>query len=222
MAKWVGIPEDGVDDLDDSRSRLSRVSARAAYQEVLFERAVQIVCESSRRDNCWEMRTELLKLRRSEEACPMNQPLAVGLRAHQCTDADLDVMTDAILADSWVRTGRRGGVLTLSRRGGRPNRRLGRERHRCGHAQTSQISPSKPASCHWRWYARSIGDCGTSLISSRTMPRMTKPTSGVRGLAHRTRKTRWQVNAAAWRGLGTWRTVAIAYNHDAAPARGLE
>jgi rhodanese-related sulfurtransferase len=34
---------DGVDDLlDDSRSRLARVSARAAYQEVLFGRAVLV------------------------------------------------------------------------------------------------------------------------------------------------------------------------------------
>lgn len=34
---------DGVDDLlDDSRSRLARVSARAAYQEVLFRRAVLV------------------------------------------------------------------------------------------------------------------------------------------------------------------------------------
>jgi rhodanese-related sulfurtransferase len=40
---WDAPSFDGVDDLlDDSRSRLARVSARAAYQEVLFGRAVLV------------------------------------------------------------------------------------------------------------------------------------------------------------------------------------
>lgn len=40
---WDAPRFDGVDDLlDDSRSRLARVSARAAYQEVLFGRAVLV------------------------------------------------------------------------------------------------------------------------------------------------------------------------------------
>jgi rhodanese-related sulfurtransferase len=40
---WGAPRFDGVDDLlDDSRSRLARVSARAAYQEVLFGRAVLV------------------------------------------------------------------------------------------------------------------------------------------------------------------------------------
>jgi rhodanese-related sulfurtransferase len=40
---WDAPTFDGVDDLlDDSRSRLARVSARAAYQEVLFGRAVLV------------------------------------------------------------------------------------------------------------------------------------------------------------------------------------
>ena len=40
---WDAPMYDGVDDLlDDSRSRLARVTARAAYQEVLFGRAVLV------------------------------------------------------------------------------------------------------------------------------------------------------------------------------------
>jgi len=40
---WDAPRYDGVDDLlDDSRSRLVRVTARAAYQEVLFGRAVLV------------------------------------------------------------------------------------------------------------------------------------------------------------------------------------
>jgi rhodanese-related sulfurtransferase len=40
---WDAPTFEGVDDLlDDSRSRLARVSARAAYQEVLFGRAVLV------------------------------------------------------------------------------------------------------------------------------------------------------------------------------------
>jgi rhodanese-related sulfurtransferase len=40
---WDAPRFDGVDDLlDDSRSRLARVTARAAYQEVLFGRAVLV------------------------------------------------------------------------------------------------------------------------------------------------------------------------------------
>jgi rhodanese-related sulfurtransferase len=40
---WDAPAFNGVDDLlDDSRSRLERVSARAAYQEVLFERATLV------------------------------------------------------------------------------------------------------------------------------------------------------------------------------------
>jgi len=40
---WEAPTYDGIDDqLDDARSRLTRLTARAAYQEVLYERAVLV------------------------------------------------------------------------------------------------------------------------------------------------------------------------------------
>jgi rhodanese-related sulfurtransferase len=52
---------DGVDDmLDDSRSRLARVSARAAYQQVLFGRAVLVdIRPQAQRDREGEVHQDL-------------------------------------------------------------------------------------------------------------------------------------------------------------------
>jgi rhodanese-related sulfurtransferase len=55
---------DGVDDLlEDSRSRLARVSARAAYQEVLFGRAVLVdIRPQAQREREGEVSAELAPL----------------------------------------------------------------------------------------------------------------------------------------------------------------
>jgi rhodanese-related sulfurtransferase len=58
---WDAPRYDGVDDLlDDSRSRLVRVTARAAYQEVLFGRAVLVdIRPQAQREQEGEVRPDL-------------------------------------------------------------------------------------------------------------------------------------------------------------------
>jgi len=58
---WDASAFNGVDDLlDDSRSRLERVSARAAYQEVLFERATLVdIRPQAQRDQEGEVHPDL-------------------------------------------------------------------------------------------------------------------------------------------------------------------
>jgi rhodanese-related sulfurtransferase len=61
---WDAPRFDGVDDLlDDSRSRLVRVTARAAYQEVLFGRAVLVdIRPQAQREQEGEVHPDLFPL----------------------------------------------------------------------------------------------------------------------------------------------------------------
>lgn len=61
---WDAPLFDGVDDLlDDSRTRLTRLSARAAYQEVLFGRAVLVdIRPQKQRDQEGEVHQDLAPL----------------------------------------------------------------------------------------------------------------------------------------------------------------
>ena len=89
---WEAPRFDGVDDLlDDSRSRLVRLSARAAYQEVLYERGILVdIRPQAQREQEGEVHPDLRPLViernvlewRLDPRDPSSLPIAdLGLRA---------------------------------------------------------------------------------------------------------------------------------------------
>jgi len=104
---------DGIDDLlDDSRSRLTRVSARAAYQEVLFGRAVLVdIRPQAQRDQEGEVHADLVPIViernvlewRLDPRHPSSLPIAdLGLRVILvCQEG----YTSSLAADVLVRLG---------------------------------------------------------------------------------------------------------------------
>jgi rhodanese-related sulfurtransferase len=110
---WDAPVFDGVDDLlDDSRSRLARVSARAAYQEVLFGRAILVDIRPQRqRDQEGEVHPDLAPLViernvlewRLDPRNPASLPIAdLGLRVIViCQEG----YTSSLAADVLVRLG---------------------------------------------------------------------------------------------------------------------